>query len=160
MKKIKESDIPEPRGIEDIVTKKDIINEIKNKRMEKVMTQLPGNYGVENFTNVVDFLGTGFDGVTDAMTDDEKISLTEALGIVVSLVPKALGFISAIPKVPQEIVFDALSEEDINNIAAALDNVKNLKGDTRDATKELLPHLFGIKDWYFKYFVAPNSPAK
>ena len=123
------------------------------------MTQLPDNYGVENFTTVVNFLGTGFDGVVEAEEDDNKVSPMEAMKIAVELVPKSLGFISAIPKVPQEIVFDAISDEDIKNISKALDDVKHLKGDTRDATKELLPHLLGIKDWYFKFYVTEKPKA-
>jgi len=127
-------------------------------KKEKVMTELPDNYGTESFATVINFLGTGFDGIVDAEEDDNKVSPMEALGIAVELVPKAFGFITAIPKVPQEIVFDAISESDIQTIAQALDGIKHLKGDTRDATKELLPHLLGIKDWYFKYFGTPRAP--
>ena len=148
----------EPKSYETNTT--NISTNIPTKlKKEKIMAQLPDNYGVENFATVIDFLGSGFDSVVDAESDDGKVSSMEALGIAVQLVPKSLSFISAIPKVPQEIVFDAISDEDIQNIAKALDGVKHLKGDTRDATKELLPHLLGIKDWYFKYFVTVAPKA-
>ena len=76
----------------------------------------------------------------------------------ISLGPSAFGLISAIPQIPKEIVFDHVSEADLAVISVALDNIPTLKGDTRDASRELLGHIFGLKDWYFKYFGEPPAP--
>ena len=148
--------IPKPRGID---TEKDIdLTNLSNK-METIMVQLPDNYGVENFAKLIRFGGKTFEGVHNALADDGKISLMEGLMLGVSLGPSAFGLISAIPQIPKEIIFDQVSEADLAVISRELDDIPTLKGDTRDASRELLGHIFGLKDWYFKYYGVPRAPG-
>lgn len=151
---------PKPKGFDnsEMKTEGDLINRAKNYKMEKIMRELPDNYGVENFAKLVRFGGKTFEGVHDALEDDGKISLMEGLLMGVSLGPSAFGLISAVPQIPKEIIFDHVSEADHAVISKELDDIPTLKGDTRDASRELLVHLFGLKDWYFKYFGEPKAP--
>jgi hypothetical protein len=143
----------EPRG-PDIPSGKDmeakIKSQIQNTKIERFNMGLPNIYGVENFKKLVKFAGLSWTEVAAALEDDGHISLLEGLGLAVKLGPAAFGLIGAIPQIPQEIVFDQVTEEEIAEIATELEDFP-IKGDTRDATKELLPLILGLKDWYFKW---------
>ena len=149
---IEKNKTPHHRGIE-----KPEINHSNLQPTErvKIMTELPNVFGVENFVKLIKAAGKVFDGVYEAKLDDSEISLTEGVTLIVSLAPDAIGLISGITQIPQEVIYDRLSDDDITQIQLAFDNIKNLKGDTRDATKEFLALILGLKDWYFKYFVNP-----
>ena len=151
---------PEPKGIDKSKDRTfgDLTNKAKNYKMENVMSELPDNYGVENFAKLIEFGGKTFEGIHEALADDDKISLMEGLMLGVSLGPSAFGLISAVPQIPQEIVFDTVSEDDLSVISKKLDEIPTLKGDTRDASREFLTIIFLLKDWYFKYFVEPQAP--
>ena len=151
------NNIPKPRGIEK--PGKIDLNNLSNK-MEKIMAELPDNYGVENFVKVVNFGGSAFDGIYEALQDDGKISLTEGISIGVSLLPQMLGLISGITEIPKEVLYDMISEQDLDEISTALDDIEHLKGDTRDGARDLLKIIFGLKDWYFKYFVDEQPPIE
>ena len=152
---------PKPKGIDKSKDKTfdGLTNIAKNYKMEKVMSELPDSYGVENFVKLIRFGGKSFEGVHGALADDGKISLMEGLMLGVSLGPSAFGLISAVPQIPNEIIFDHVSEEDFAVISKALDEIPTLKGDTRDASREFLTIIFLLKDWYFKYFEEPVAPA-
>ena len=108
--------------------------------------------GVDATLKVVEFLGAGYNATTEALADDGKISLVEGIGIGVSLAPKAYEAFKSIPEVPAELVFDKLSEEDVAKLVSSFDEFKSMKGDTRDAVKELLPIINDLKNWGIKYF--------
>lgn len=151
MSKLKDNfDDIEPRGPEAIPSKP--IKEKIPTEMEKVRMEQPDLKGVEATKKVVKFIATGYDATTDALADDKKISVMEAVGIGAQLAPQALGTFKALPEVPQELVFDKLSEEDVANLVSAFDEIKNLKGDIREATQELIPIINDLKMWGLKYF--------
>lgn len=150
-----------PKGFDnsDLPTSESITNKAKQYNMENIMSELPDSYGVENFAKLVRFGGGVFEGVREALADDGKVSLMEGATLALTLGPQAFGLISAIPQIPQELVFDKVSEADFAVISKELDAIPNLKGDTRDASRELLKLIFGLKDWYFKYYVDPKAPS-
>ncbi len=152
---------PEPKGFDNskMLTEEDLINRAKNYNMEKVMRELPDNYGVENFAKLIGFGGKSFEGVHNALKDDGEISVMEGLMLGVSLGPSAFGLISAIPQIPNEIIFDHVSDADLEVISKELDEIPTLKGDTRNASREFLTIIFKLKDWYFKYFEEPVAPS-
>jgi hypothetical protein len=158
---INEKDIPAPKGPE-IPSGKEmeekIKQQIKNTKIERFNMGLPNIYGVENFKKLVRFLGLSWTEVAAALADDGKVSLIEGLGLAVKLGPAAFGLIGAIPQIPKEIVFDQVTEEEIAEIAVELEDFP-IKGDTIDATKELLPLILGLKDWYFKWLANPNEKS-
>jgi len=151
-------ELEKEKGIEPLHT--DLINNAKNYQMERVMTQLPNNYGVENFVKLLRAGGTAFDGIHEALMDDGKVSLTEGIQLGVSLFPQILGLISGITQIPQEVIYDMVSEQDFEQISAAFDGIQHLKGDTRDAVRGLLKILLSLKDWYFEFFVDEQPPIQ
>jgi hypothetical protein len=140
-----------PRGPEELITLDTIKNQIP-KEMEKVKLEQPDVKGVDATKQVIKFVATGYDVTTNALSDDGKISVMEALGIGASLAPQALGTFKALPEVPKELVFDKLSDADVAELVSAFDEIKNLKGDVNEAIQELLPIINDLKDWGLKYF--------
>lgn len=128
------------------------IQEQLPKEMEKIKMKQPDVKGVDATLVVVDFIATGYNLTVDALADDKKVSIVEGVSIGVALVPKALNTFKALPEVPDEIVYDELSEADVSKLVGSLDTMSNLKGDTRDAVKELLPIINNLKIWGLKYF--------
>jgi len=148
------------KGFEQLsLTAEEITKRAKQYKMRGFKMELQDNYGVENFKVAVKFLGIAWDGVNKALADDGKVSVIEGIQLGISLAPSALGLISAIPQIPQEIIFDQISEEDNASIAAALDDIESMKGDTRDAAKDMIKWLLAGKDIYFKHFGEVPPPG-
>jgi hypothetical protein len=139
-----------PKGT-DVIPSKTIQEQLPTE-MEKIKMEQPNVKGVEATVKVIAFIGAGYNATTDALVTDNKISLAEGITIGVSIAPKALEAFKALPEVPGETIFDKLSEEDVAKLVGALDALQNLKGDTRDAVKELLPIINDLKVWGLKYF--------
>lgn len=153
---IDENEIPDPKGIEQKSIKEQIDNSLEKnpiKKTKEIIMGLPNNFGVENFVKVIKFGVDAFNGVKGALADDNKVSLLEGLGLAVTLGPQAFGLISAIPQIPQEIVYDEITEEEFQQIAFELSKLEGLEGITLDAVKDFIKILLGLKDWYFNYLV-------
>jgi hypothetical protein len=129
----------------------------KKIKMEKVTMEQPNKFKMDSTVKVIRFVAIAYDGSAEALKDDNKISVLEILGLAAKLVPRALELPGALPYVVDEIVFDKISEEDAAQLVSAFDEAKNLKGDTRDAVKELLPILADLKNWGFKWFGTSTS---
>lgn len=147
------------RGAETIPSKS-IKDQLKDQEMELVRMDQQNLKGVDATVKVIDFIASGYNAATNALADDGKISLVEGISMGVSLAPKAYEAFKSIPEVPEETVFDKLSEEDVTKLVATLDEFEKLKGDTRDAVKDLLPIINDLKNWGIKYFGKEAQPAQ
>jgi hypothetical protein len=138
----------EPKGLETIPS-----NKIKQKfTMEKFEMEQQNKLGVEATVKVIKFMATAYDGVAEALKEDNKISVLEGFGLAAKLVPQALSLPGALPYVVNEVVFDKISEDDALQLVGAFDGVQNLVGDPKEAVKELIPILADLKNWGFKWF--------
>jgi len=124
----------------------------KQIEMEKVPMEQKDILGVESTAKVMKFFATAWDGTAEALKDDKKVSVLEVLGIAAKLVPQALSLPGALPYVADEIIYDKISEADAAALVTAFDSLQNLKGDPKEAGKELIPILAELKNWGFKWF--------
>jgi len=111
------------------------------------------NLGVKDTKEFLQLLAAGFDSVYEATKTDGKIDFPgDFVNIAMKTSMKVIPAFSGISNIPREILFDKVSEADIDELVSAFDECKNLKGDTRDAIKDLLPIVAGIANWRLKYF--------
>ena len=139
-----------------IISAEEISEEAKQKQMKEVK-YMPDLKGVKETKDVLSFIAAAYDAIYEARADDGKLSWTEIFGIGAAVSGKAIAAFSGISEVPDEIK-DDLSDADIAELAKAFDEAKNLKGDTRDAAKELVTIVADLKNWGFKYFGKPEAP--
>lgn len=157
---IDDKDIPKQRDLEfpsgNEMTEK-IKQQIKNTQIKEIDMGLPNNFGVDNFVKLIVFAGNTHSKVYEALADDGKVSIMEGIGMAVSLGPQAFGLISAVPQIPKEIVFDQITEEEFQQIADGVqESFEYMKGDTKQAAKDLVKWLINGRDWALNYIVKPD----
>ena len=122
------------------------------------------NKDVSGIVKVGTLIGHGVDAVNAATSPDspggKAIVPTEYPGLVMAVFSDVMPAFNGLKDIPSEVAAgEEISAKDQADLQAMLDQCKTLKGDTRDAVKELIPHLAGLKNWADKYFFKAQPPS-
>ena len=153
-----------PKGVEEIPGGKITQEELNNSSLNNMKEiHSMDNKDVSGLVALGRLVAHGVDAVAAAQSLDSpggaSIVAVEYVGMVTSIFTDVMPAFEGLKDIPSEVAGgEEISDKDVADLQAVLNECKSLKGDTRDAVKELLPHIAGIKNWADKYVFKAQPP--
>ena len=133
--------------------------DLTNLNKMKEVKYMADRKGVEETYQMLELIGNAYDAIYEARAGDGKIDFPEDyIAISFKVGGKILPAFNGASEIVDEIIFDELSDADKARLGEALDEAKHLKGDTRDAARELTSILADLNNWRLKHFGEPEAP--
>ena len=134
--------------------------DLTNLNKMKEVKYMADRKGVEETYQMLEMIAGAYDAIYEARADDGKITFPQdyvSIGFKVG--SKILPAFNGASEIVDEILFDELSDADKVRLGQAFDETKHLKGDTRDAARELTNILADLNNWRLKHFGEPEAPS-